>query len=416
MARACRVSWHKTGRWRFTRTGPDGKRKEYYASPEIPQTEVGRRKATEWMEAKLRELSDRVVTGDDFTLEDLRLAYLTWVKRRVAADEAAQHTLDGHRKQLNLICATPRGGTTYGHLLARELTTKVAAELVRRWTQEGRGPTTIRNRIGSLQAMLNWASRPRADRSIERLIPANPIAGFELPRAGYQGDRYAPAAEVEAFLAWLDQQAAARVAEKRKGVSPKHARFARLTAQLVRFVAETGCRPGEACRLEWRHVDLAGRMVVFPPKEHKTGRKTKRPRTLAISTSLKAMLESVKAEEGRHPTFVFTHPCGPRSGAERTEAELTAGEPWNSNALSRRIKELRRAAIAAGVLSEDTGLKRMHLYRLRHTRITDDLQGGMAATNAAALNGNSVKMIESVYLHAQPDHLLDVADRVRGGK
>ena len=26
-----------------------------------------------------------------------------------------------------------------------------------------------------------------------------------------------------------------------------------------------------------RHVDLAGRMVVFPPKEHKTGRKTSGP-------------------------------------------------------------------------------------------------------------------------------------------
>jgi len=40
----------------------------------------------------------------------------------------------------------------------------------------------------------------------------------------------------------------------------------------------------------------------------------------------------------------------------------------------------------------------------------------MLATDAAVLHGNSVKMIESVYLHAQADHLLDIVDRVRGAK
>src|SRR5262249_35016373 len=150
---------------------------------------------------------------------------------------------------LNLICATPRGGRTYGHLPVRELTTRVVAELVRLWTENGKGATTVRNRVGSLQAMLNWAAAPRTDRSIERLIPANPVAGFEMPRAEYQGDRYAPAAEVGAFLKWLDERA--------EVAAGPYARFERLTARLVRFVAETGCRPGEACRLEWRHVDLA---------------------------------------------------------------------------------------------------------------------------------------------------------------
>jgi hypothetical protein len=71
-----------------------------------------------------------------------------------------------------------------------------------------KGATTIRNRIGSLQAMLNWASRPRDDRPIEKLIPANPIAGYELPMVEYQGDRYAPAEEIQAFLEWLETRAA----------------------------------------------------------------------------------------------------------------------------------------------------------------------------------------------------------------
>jgi integrase len=407
MARPHKVSWHKTGRWYFTLTGPDGKRRFHYADPEIPNTAAGRRKADEWMRSVIREAADRVVTGGQWTLDDLRVAYLTHCSRMVSAGEKAAHTFDGHRKHLNLICSTARGGRTYGHLPASELTTRTLAERVRSWSAAGRGATTVRNRMASLQAMLNWAAEPRADRSIERLIPANPVAGFELPRAEYQGDRYAPAAEVDAFLEWLGARAAQ--------ASGPYARFERLTALLVRFVAETGCRPGEACRLEWRHLDLAGRLAVFPPEEHKTGRKTKRPRPIVLSTALAAALAEVGRGQVRHPTHVFTHRCGPRAGGGRTPAERAAGEPWNSNALSRRVKELRREAIRAGVLAADAGVRRMHLYRLRHTRITNDLQAGVRATDAAALHGNSVKMIESVYLHTQTEHLLDVADRARGG-
>ena len=130
MSRPHRVSWHKTGRWYFTNTGSDGKRKSYYATPKLPQTEVGRRKATVWMEDTLRAEADRVVTGGDWTLDDLRVGFLTWNKRQVAKDEKAGHTFDGHRKHLNLICATSRGGSNFGPLLVRELTTKIVGELM----------------------------------------------------------------------------------------------------------------------------------------------------------------------------------------------------------------------------------------------------------------------------------------------
>jgi integrase len=325
MPRPHKVSWHKTRRWVFSVSLPGGKRKHYYASPEIPQTAEGRRRATEWMEGLLRQFADRVVTAGDFTVEDLARAYVEHRRKLVLEGKASAHT----------------------------------------------------------------------------------AAGLELPRAEYQGDRYAPADEVEGFLAWVEARA--------RAVAGKLARFHLLTAYLVRFVAETGCRPGEACALEWRHCDLPRRLVVFPAPEHKTGRKTKRPRTLALSPGLVALLESLRADPERHPTHVFTHAWGPRAGV-RTEEELRQGCPWNSNALSRRIKELRREAIAAGVLAADSGVRRMHLYRLRHTRITNDLQAGMLATDAAALHGNSVKVIESTYLHHQADHLLDAADRARGGK
>ncbi len=114
MPRAHKVRWHRTGRWTFSATDPGGARAYFYASPEIPNTPAGRRRATAWMEAVVRERAERVVSGGDWTLDDLRLAYLSWVEARLEEDERSRHTFDGHRKCLNLICGTPRGGSTVG--------------------------------------------------------------------------------------------------------------------------------------------------------------------------------------------------------------------------------------------------------------------------------------------------------------
>lgn len=404
MPRKHAVSWHQpktgAGRWRFSKTDEGGKRRFFYASAEIPNTSAGKRKATVWMESVLVALSDRIVTGDNGTLDDLRVAYLTWYQKKVREDEGAEHSFIGHRKHLNLICRTTRGGTIYGQVIAKDLTTKMVADLIKQW--KGRGATTIRNRVGSLQAMLNWAAKPRDDRTIERLIPVNPIAGFELPKSAYQGDRYAPAEEVERFLAWVEERAA-----RAKGAT---ARFEWLTGRLVRFVAETGCRPGEACILEWEMVREDLRAIVIPWKRHKTGRKTRRDRIILLSPETLGLLAGIKEEANRHPTRVFTHAVH-RAGS--TEEERRHGDPWNSNALSRKVKELRREAIAAGILSTDSGLKRMHLYRLRHSMGTNLVQSGVSLSDAAAMMGNSAKTMENTYLHNQLDHLHEVFERMR---
>lgn len=398
-----KVCWHRSKRWRFTHTAPDRTRRTFYASPEIPQTEAGRRKATEWMEAVLRSLEDRVVAADGWTLEDLRRLYLDWVKQRVGEGEAAQETYDDHRKCLGLICNTPWGGATFGHLEARSLTTKDVNTLMKAWKDEGRSPTTRRNRIGSLQAMLNWAARPRDDRPLERLLEVNPIAGIALPKPEYEGDRYAPAEEVEAFIAWAERRAAT--------IESKEGRFERMLAALIRTAAETGARPKELCRLEWRHYDPATSFIVFPPNEHKTGRKTKRPRFLYVTERVAVILETLRADPAAHPTHVFTHRAH-IPGRKATPEERLHGIPWNSNALSKRVKEMRLKAIKEGVKIEDTGVKRMHLYRLRHTKITNDIQAGENIADIAAQHGNSIGVIQSTYLHTQLTHLGEVGKRL----
>lgn len=413
MPRPNKVAWHETGRWFFTKV-IGGKRRFFYASPEIPNTKEGERRAKAWMEQEVAKNEERLIDGEAWMLGDLRLTYLTWCKQRVAEKVAKQHTFDGHRKHLNLICAMKRGSKTYGQMFVRDLTTKVVGELVGRWKaptkdadgrdKPGLGATTIRNRIGSLQAMLNWAAQPRHDRTRERLIAENPIRGYELPSIEYQGDRYAPATEVASFLEWVDVRAS-----EATGAS---ARFERLTAKLIRLVAETGARPGEICAFEWRHYDAESWLIQFPPEEHKTGGKTKKPRLILLTAELAAMMEEIRADPSKHPTHVFTHAVR-RLGS--TEQERKHGDPWNSNALSRRVKELRRAARAAGIPLEDQGVKRMHLYRLRHSHITNDMQSPNrpSIVDVATLHGTSVKMIEGVYLHPQIEHLRGVMNRLR---
>lgn len=416
MAKPNKLSWHRSNRWCFTKT-VGAKRQFFYADPSFSKSKDGERKARLWMEGLVAQLDDSAKQGEDWSLNDLRRAYLSWCKRRLANGDTKQHTYDGHRKHLGLICRTPRGQETYGAISARELTTKMVGQIIGSWRDpgedeegiplRGKGPTTIRNRIGSLQAMLNWAASPRDDRSIEKLIAFNPIRGYELPKAEYQGDRYAPAEEVEAFLAWVDKRAA-----ECEGAA---ARFERLTAKLVHLIADTGARPGEICALEWRHFDPIQRTIVYPPREHKTGGKTKRPRIVVLGPDSVAMLLEIKADVDKHPTHVFTHATRRRGSSK---GERTLGDPWNSNALSRKIKELRRGAIADKVPLTDEGVRRMHLYRLRHTHITAAMQDPEkpAISDVATMHGTSVKMIENTYLHHQVDHLHGVLERMQGNK
>ncbi len=399
-----KVSWHGSGRWCFTTTAPNGKRKFHYANPNLAHTPEGRRKAMEWMERILDAQERHVVRAEGYTLDDLRLLYLSWSKARVGKGEAVQETYDGHRKSLGLICGTPHHGMTYGHLEARMLTGRDMADLVRGW--EGKSPTTIRNRLGSLQAMLNWAATPLDTRPVEleRLIEVNPIAGMALPKVEYQGDRYAPAHEVGAFVGWVEA-----AAELAKG---KELRFERMLAVLVRFVAETGARPKEACRLEWRHYDAAKRVVVLPPREHKTGRKTGRSRVVPVPAGLAERLDALAIDPARHPTHVFTHRFH-RPGMVGSKEDCRHGLPWNTTALCRRIASLREQAIEEGAIpAVKKGLKRMHLYRLRHTKITNDVQRAERVSDVAARHGNSVKVIESTYLHDQIDHILKAAQQM----
>jgi len=66
-------------------------------------------------------------------------------------------------------------------------------------------------------------------------------------------------------------------------------------AAVFRFILATGCRPGEACRLEWSHVRLEEAVAILP--EHKTAG-TGRPRSIRLTGPALEVLEGLPHREG----------------------------------------------------------------------------------------------------------------------
>ncbi len=67
--------------------------------------------------------------------------------------------------------------------------------------------------------------------------------------------------------------------------------------RILRFIAVTGCRPGEACGLEWEHVHLERGVCLL--SAHKTARKTGKPRTLYLTPEAREVLADLQADANR---------------------------------------------------------------------------------------------------------------------
>jgi integrase len=86
---------------------------------------------------------------------------------------------------------------------------------------------------------------------------------------------------------------------------------------LVRFQQYTGCRPGEACLVRRRDIDMTRDVWVFTPPTHKTAHKGKR-RAVAIGPRAQAVLRGFFTED---PTaYLFN----PRRAVEEHHAKRSA--------------------------------------------------------------------------------------------
>ena len=73
--------------------------------------------------------------------------------------------------------------------------------------------------------------------------------------------------------------------------------------RILRFIAATGCRPDEACRLQWKHVKLPLGRCILP--RHKTSKKTGEPRRIPLTPESLAVLREDRRDIKPDDEHVF---------------------------------------------------------------------------------------------------------------
>jgi integrase len=157
--------------------------------------------------------------------------------------------------------------------------------------------------INLLRTIFNWAA-----------VKPNPCDGVASGSSGTRETILEDAASYARLFTTLDRMETER-------------RIRSAVADAIRLIALTGCRRGEAAGLRWQHVDLKQGRVVLPPQSHKTGRKTGKPREIALPVAAQSII--ARQPEGNQDDFVFAPARGDGAIAlskawrkVRAEAEL----------------------------------------------------------------------------------------------
>ncbi len=170
---------------------------------------------------------------------------------------------------------------------------------LKRWIMTRREWRSLwtRSRIHkTVQRAFNWAAEMR-------LTPSNPLRGLKFS----QGDRQRPMTD----------------AEFRAALKAVGAQFRRV----LLFLAATGCRPGELSALRWPCIDWERSVAILA--KHKTSKKTRRPRVIALPPVAIKLLRWIE----RHPT---------REASTELLRAILANGPQPAKAV---IAELRAAGI-----------------------------------------------------------------------
>lgn len=245
----------------------------------------------------------------------------------------------------------------------------IAADLVRRYQGElaaaGRAPRTIRLTLSAIRAFCRWAIRAqlRAD------DPTLAVVWPKIPKT-----RPRPlAARVLAQLA--DVLEAPRTGRGRSAWQWQR------NVRCITLMLYGGLRLGDACRLDWDHVDLDDGLLYL---EQGKGRKD---RVVPIHARLDAVLRRVPPAEQRGPVV------GSRGGAFASEKTL-------AHIFERWLPQL-------GV----TGVK---AHRLRHTCATELRRHGADLKAIQAVLGHESLATTELYLGDDPEELRAAIDRLPG--
>lgn len=214
-------------------------------------------------------LGDKRARREAATVGDILDAYLASAK--FAEKAASTREIDEGRIRRHL---KPQLGREYADTLTAEKVRRMFAKIrdgktvvdARQKARGGRrivgGETTARDSVTLLRSVLAWAIS-------EGLTSRNPAADVKV------GAHRAREAFVETEGQYADLFAALDRLENQKRLRPA-------VADAIRVIAMTGARRGEIAGCRWRHVDLEAAVIELPPGDHKTGKRTGKPRIIGL--------------------------------------------------------------------------------------------------------------------------------------
>ncbi len=206
-----------------------------------------------------------------------------------------------------------------------------------------KSPWTIRTVARFVNRPFNWANGLR-------LIDANPFASVTFE----EGEPRRPMTNAEFWLIY------------------RHASDGRFRRVLL-FLRWTGARPGEMARATWLDVDWVRAAIILA--EHKSRRKTRKPRVIPLSDRCLKMLAWMRRQvEGDGLIFVSQR-----------------GKAWTSANIARRLENLKlRHGLAKDCV----------LYGTRHAFGTNGvLRGANLMLISKAMGHSSISITERYYVH-----------------
>lgn len=224
------------------------------------------------------------------------------------------------------------------------------------------GEGTAAKAILLLRAMLAWAIE-------EGMLETNPAAGVKVAASGTR-DVILDAEQYGTLFRTLDR------------MENEH-RIRRAAADSIRVIALTGARRGEIAALRWNHVDIKRERLVIPPTQHKTGRKTGKPRVILLPAAAQAI---IARQPGGSPDGLVFIPA-------RGSKPMSLSKPWRS-------------------VRTEAGLpKEFGLHGLRHSLASLMAMRGAQAPEIMTLLGHRQLATAQGYVHWADSAHAQLAER-----
>jgi integrase len=335
-----------------------------------------------------------MATGEDLTAYTVESWFAEWLRRkRRESEKSTMRRYDSHLKSFLDWLGPTRS--------AKPLES-VTSEMVRKWREsiqdEGRAGKTVQSYMKDLGAVYRAAIR-------EGLVNFNPATALEPVATDDSQDRKPFTGQEVALLIAAASQLAngehSSEEQRRKAES-----LAQEWAGLILVAAFTGLRLGDASRLTWSAVDLAGKKITLIPSKTK---KKKREVCIPIQPDLLAYLESVPIHSDLPAAPVFPvlskTPINYRSGLSLTFNKIMILAGVDRGKPSRVIEE--GQSKGKGRITYERGF-----HSLRHTFTSWLRQAGVSEEDRMALTGHSTRESHAIYSHHDEAALRDAVAKL----